>query len=220
MVFETPIQVALKNNDLESLKILFEEVKNPLPKRVPRPASSLATLSTGSYNPYTGYGKRVRKIGVARGGKEGNNAFATDLESPEFDLEVIVRYAFERCDLSEEVLNYLLVSVPDFEQTAATNVVFAIQAGNRKVAAKLVEILVKRDGFGFNFLHHQALAYDGDKEFDEFRRTSVTKKPLENFGVAPLHCAAINPEVKYLKSLLSKFADYNYADGRGRKVIH
>ena len=47
-----------------------------------------------------------------------------------------------------------------------------------------------------------------------------TKKPLSNFGVTPLHCAAINPDPKFLKSLLNKFADYNYRDGRERRIVH
>ena len=52
--YETPILIALRNNDLESLKILFEEVKNPLPKRTRKPDSMLETTSTGNYNHYSG----------------------------------------------------------------------------------------------------------------------------------------------------------------------
>ena len=47
-----------------------------------------------------------------------------------------------------------------------------------------------------------------------------TKKPYANDYVTPIHCASINPNVKYLKTLLSITQDFNISDRRGRRPVH
>jgi ankyrin repeat protein len=38
--------------------------------------------------------------------------------------------------------------------------------------------------------------------------------------MTPIHCAAINPNGKYLKQLLAIVAEYNIADKNERRPIH
>lgn len=46
------------------------------------------------------------------------------------------------------------------------------------------------------------------------------KKSYANDQVTPIHCACINPNVKYLKTLLSITQDFNISDRRGRRPVH
>ena len=43
---------------------------------------------------------------------------------------------------------------------------------------------------------------------------------LNFFQLLPLHCAAINPNTKYLQKLFAVVPDYQVKDCRGRKLIH
>ena len=54
----------------------------------------------------------------------------------------------------------------------------------------------------------------------KLRANMCSKKPFANDCVTPIHCACINPNVKYLKTLLSITQDYNIADKKGRKPVH
>ena len=45
-------------------------------------------------------------------------------------------------------------------------------------------------------------------------------KTKENLKLTPIHCAAINPNPKYLKQLLSIVPKYNIADQYRRQPIH
>jgi len=58
----------------------------------------------------------------------------------------------------------------------------------------LIELANKNGGYGFNYLHEEVLSKDSPAEFSKkILRVSVTKKPLGNAIITPLHCAAINP---------------------------
>ncbi len=75
--------------------------------------------------------------------------------------------------------------------------------------------------YGFNAVHVEVLKADNDDDLKcKLRANMCTKKALNNDNVTPIHCACINPNVKYLKTLLSITQEYNIADKRGRKPIH
>lgn len=76
------------------------------------------------------------------------------------------------------------------------SIYLAARAGNRATAGYLVERQETHGGWGFNFLHKQALL-NNKEDFSDFRKVSVTKKPNENAKITPLHMAAINPNPKY-----------------------
>jgi ankyrin repeat protein len=52
------------------------------------------------------------------------------------------------------------------------------------------------------------------------RIQSVGKKPIGNNTMTPFHCAAINPNVKYLKELLSAKSEDRLPDSMKRQPIH
>ncbi len=48
----------------------------------------------------------------------------------------------------------------------------------------------------------------------------MVKKTKDNFQLTPIHCAAINPNSKYLKQLLNIMPEYNILDKYERRPIH
>lgn len=68
----------------------------------------------------------------------------------------------------------------------------------------------------------QELALENE-EFDKYIITQITKKALGNHSFTPVHCAAINPNSKYLKELCTKGSErdvHNVEDYIRRKPIH
>ncbi len=117
-------------------------------------------------------------------------------------------------------LQYLVTTYTpqDIIVKASSSVYDAVASGNRETAAYFVDILFKRGNFGYNHLHHQALTLDG-KNFDDFKAVSVTKRATGNYGFTPVHCAAINPNPKYLKALVAASPSLDVSDDMGRHPV-
>mmetsp|Transcript_21616 Transcript_21616/g.3540 ORF Transcript_21616/g.3540 Transcript_21616/m.3540 type:complete len:92 (+) Transcript_21616:994-1269(+) len=84
-----------------------------------------------------------------------------------------------------------------------------VRSGNVGLAKDLITYMNKRGGYGFNFLHEQVLKKGN---LSAFKKPSITKKPIENYSIAPLHVACINPDTKHLETLLNQTDDIGYAD--------
>jgi hypothetical protein len=68
-----------------------------------------------------------------------------------------------------------------------------LQVGNRKLAGFFIEWFEKKGGWGFNFLHKQALLNDG-KPFDHYKyRPSPPTHPQNPFSLCT---AATLPDAK------------------------
>ncbi len=76
-----PFWLAVDLRRLEIYEIFLKEIQRENlgkgKRRVNLPVSTLETQSTGNVNPYA-YNAYIRKVAVARGAKEGNNAFTHD----------------------------------------------------------------------------------------------------------------------------------------------
>ncbi|CAF3833248.1 unnamed protein product [Rotaria sordida] len=99
------------------------------------------------------------------------------------------------------------------------NVIVCIQAGHRKLAASIMDDTNVLSHYGFNELHHQVLSFD-QEDLTINSACDVIKQAKGNCQVTPIHCAAINPNAKYLKQLLAVVSEYNIADKEERKPIH
>ena len=73
--------------------------------------------------------------------------------------------------------------------------------------------------YGFNQLHMEVLTKKGE-DLEQFHRNSVHKKANTNQDITPIHCAAINPNFKYLQALLDAGGDINLMDRNMRRPIH
>jgi ankyrin repeat protein len=66
------------------------------------------------------------------------------------------------------------------------------------------------------------LTFTGTENFDKFRAVSATKKSnAESYCITPIHCAAINPNTRYMKELIeNSVGGATVVDSGGRKPIH
>lgn len=98
-------------------------------------------------------------------------------------------------------------------------IIRALLNGHRHLAAHVIGLNAAMNGF--NSVHIEVLKADADQELKcQLRAIMCTKKAFANDQVTPIHCACINPNVKYLKTLLSITQDFNISDRRGRRPVH
>ncbi|CAF2682426.1 unnamed protein product [Rotaria sp. Silwood2] len=114
---------------------------------------------------------------------------------------------------------YDLIRKNSYGSDVYDNIIVCIQAGHRKLAASIMNDINVLSHYGFNELHHQVLSFD-QEDLTVNSACDVIKQTKENFRVTPIHCAAINPNVKYLKQLLAIVSEYNISDKQEQKPIH
>ncbi|RNA01264.1 poly(ADP-ribose) polymerase pme-5-like [Brachionus plicatilis] len=99
------------------------------------------------------------------------------------------------------------------------NIYKAVLFGHRKLAAYLIENAPP--GHGFNSVHIEVLKAENGADLNcQLRSNQCTKKPFANDFITPIHCASINPNVKYLKTLLSITQDFDIQDKKQRRPVH
>jgi len=218
------LDYAIIHNNFEAIKLLIEKpVVPPLVTYGIPPTCSIGVTDTGTVDRYT-YNHPTRNLAGSRGGKEGNDAFTKDTTGGVYwtGREISVDHVIEtaiKYNASKECFQLLMTIMPDFDTQMADMVVTAVRAGNREIAGFLVETLFARGGWGFNILHKQALNFNTEN-FDKIRPVSVTKKPINNATITPIHVAAINPNPKYLKELLAVRPEFNILDFHRRTPAH
>jgi hypothetical protein len=69
----------------------------------------------------------VRKVAASRGGKEGNNAFASDTHQYQnntyVETEAMVRVLMQSPEVKKETIDWLILNYPDFE-SAVSNYIY------------------------------------------------------------------------------------------------
>ena len=207
-------------------------------RRVQMPESMFMKFSNGTYNPqaFQAYGNRVRTLTQARGAKEGNDALIKDqLQIGDDDLQSIIDFCFQN-SVSNEVFELILAKYIENDEAKRHSTVIhglpyhtyqkiinAILYGNRKLAAFMIDKLLQTSNCdGFNRVHYEVLQLDNNEEMKnvKLRANMCVKKTFMNDSVTPVHCAAVNPNTKYLKQLLNLSQEFNISDKRGRKPIH
>ncbi|OWF45703.1 Poly(ADP-ribose) polymerase pme-5 [Mizuhopecten yessoensis] len=223
----TSLHYALKNNNVEAVSLLVKDIladsdEDNVRRKLPQPRQLISTISTGTYNPrYLGI-RSVRTLTVGRGGKEGNQAFTKEKDEDSLTCDLISDAL--QMGVNKETLDVMIASsgenyIDQYNDEKLNNIVFAVLRGHRGLAGQLMEDALNRGGFGFNFLHKDVLVFNNE-DLKQFQSASVRKKPLNNASMTPLHCACINPNIKYLEKLLSVEPDINLEDKGGRRPIH
>eukprot|EP00727_Mastigamoeba_balamuthi_P010035 m51a1_g5654 putative poly [ADP-ribose] polymerase (2347) ;mRNA; r:873460-881811 len=221
-VEDTALDVAIKTNNCEAIRVLGQELKDSK-SRASSPQMGLAQLNTGTYSKFA-LGHAVRQLQEIRGARQGNAALTEDNSaySSSFGTNCVYRAAataMSHPGVTNECLEALVAFVPNFLQVVADKIVYAIERGYRQRAAFMLAQLKELGGWGFNFLHEKALSADDITE-KPLRAASVTKKPQWNRSVTPIHCAAINPSTRCLKALFAVVPEYGILDERRRRPIH
>ncbi|CAF1193546.1 unnamed protein product [Rotaria sordida] len=215
----TAIHYAIKNDNIEMIKILIEDLKTPKKDRCPFPTVTMTTQSTGRANTYT-FGFRTAQIMAGRGVKEGNNALNKDPMTAYtiHNGNEIIEYAIKN-NCSRQIYDLLFEAFPHSHRHIYDKIFQIVRSGYRKLAASIIGDIKDNAFYGFNNLHHQVLLFDNE-DLTINRAASVTKKARDNFHLTPIHCAAINPNSKYLKQLLNIAPEYNILDKYERRPIH
>ncbi|CAF3862176.1 unnamed protein product [Adineta steineri] len=214
----TAIHYAIKTDNIELLKMLLEDLKTPKLDRCPFPTVTMTTRSTGRANIHA-FGFRTAQIMASRGAKEGNNALNKDNMSALtiYHGQEIILYAIKN-NCTRQIYDLLLEAYAH-NNNVYENISHIVRGGYRKLAASIIGDIKDNTFYGFNNLHHQVLLFDGE-DLTINRATSVVKKTKDNFQITPIHCAAINPNSKYLKQLLNVMPEYNILDKYERRPIH
>ncbi|CAD8139697.1 unnamed protein product [Paramecium pentaurelia] len=182
----------------------------------------LKEIDTG-YNNKQAYGVKLRKVALGRGNREGNNAFVYDLNY-KYDIKQECRRLLEietNCEMYEQLFIYRKSS--KYDHHLIDNVAFAIRCGNIKSAKFLIKYSLTNnlDGYGFNYLHHDALDDNFNTyKLDQIKKISITKKTQNDYLITPIHCACINPSEQFLKYFMEQTMEYNIQDEIGSKPIH
>ncbi|XP_070180050.1 poly [ADP-ribose] polymerase tankyrase-like isoform X2 [Littorina saxatilis] len=234
-VHETPLELAIRLEKLEMIDLLVTDildrkVENKRHARGP-PVSLMEATGTGQYNPVFLGRANIRALNVGRGSREGNNAFTKDDDMVSPDSNDYIRRAIElgvKPDTLDRLVKALAKATArkdennhdEVMEECFRNIHIAIENGHRQTAAKLVSDAVRVGGYGYNFLHEEVLKFEKENLRDHILAASVRKKPFDNRAITPLHCAAINPNPKYLTRLLSVEPDINLMDRSHRRPIH
>ena len=213
---DSAITYALKNGNIEAIKLLMDPKNDEL--AISAPEVLIQRESTG-HNSNRMFGHAMRAVTVGRGGKEGNAAFLKDPSSGQGvpSHSTVAVQALE-CGVSFETLEKLDTVLNQGMGQCCQNVVLALRTGNRILAGKLIQWGNQKGGYGFNQLHEEVLLKTTEP-LEPFKSVSVLKKAF-NTRFTPLHCAAINPNVRYLAELLDANAQVNTADKDQWTVLH
>jgi ankyrin repeat protein/predicted DNA-binding WGR domain protein len=210
----SPLEMAVGLNKEFFIREILKESKEPKLKKAYLPQSALQSVGTGFVSKQA-YGVMVRSVNMSRGGREGNNAFlSTDVTAENYTC-INWHKTLPKC--TPHTINLLCTLIPNFENIMGSYVGSVVRSGNLDLSRHLLQILTKKGSFGFNFLHLEVLQ---KSKLSPFKKVSITKKPIENFCVAPLHVACINPDPSHLKSLMAECDEIGYADLEGRRSVH
>ncbi|XP_013405042.1 tankyrase-like protein, partial [Lingula anatina] len=217
------VHYAILKGNQKALKILGNELHESTPSRVCEPYSFLKTQGTGYYNRRSLGIRAVRRLNMSRGGKEGNNAFTKDLDKDD-DEEELLPFVLKH-GVSAEMLTFLMVNKFLDKNEVFEHIYMAVRHGHNKLACKLMEEYDNQGGYaigGFSNFHKEALTFDGKQDWKAPIREASAKKKAnqENMKITPIHCAAINPNAKYLAKLLSAAPEYNLMDHEMRRPVH
>ena len=216
-IIKSSIYYAMVNNNLKMTLELLKASKSYFP-RASYPTYLISYLDTGMVS-HQAFGVHVRKVQMARGNRQGNNAFMEKLYYHSLRVEDICQEALKSSKLKTGILDKLMVVDPNIEVQVNSNIIHAILAGNRKIAAHVINRIKNLNNYGFNNLHYEVLALDNE-DLEDFHHASIHKKAIGNDQVAPTHCACINPNEKYLQAFLNIDPNVQLMDAQNRKPVH
>ena len=219
----TPLHYAIKLGRREAVELLIDEYLSEK-VRVQMPKAMLSKFTTGNWNKNTFNAHYVRPLAQSRGCKEGNNAFLKDVNVDNSDfVEDLIDFCFEN-DCSIEIFDLISQRFANnFQKLCLNSINRAVLRGNRKLASYALDKCQSMlNSEGFNSLHVSVLSFENNEELktQQLRTQTCLKKAFMNDSVSPLHFSCINTNAKYLKTLVNTTQEANFADKRGRKLIH
>ncbi len=206
----SPIGYAVREGWMDAVKMLAsKETRKMCSNRAAPPECLLETAGTGTYNwRHLGI-RRVRRINLSRGNREGNNAFTKDQNSIQ-----TARHAGFGINLSDLMLTEDPLWVYKFlQKNKMVNLLTddptpekALRWGHTQLAIYLIEKDQKENRLGSNYsrYHLEALTYGAKDKWDAGKLREVSVRKTSGWdGATPMHFACANPCVGPLKQLFS-----------------
>ena len=225
----TALRYAVKEQNLAAIKLLTRPPGKSV-NRCSAPRCLLPSQGTGTYN-YRSLGiRKIRRLNMSRGSREGNNAFTKDQTTSHHELDLAgdmmswnlpTKFITDMCILLGGTGTGSLFSLDHQEMVGS--VIKGVRLGHRELAAHYIEWDLGRGGqSGFSKFYVQALLGQGNPwEEGGVREASAKKKAgWENQQVTPLHVACINPDPGPLAALWKVCSDLHLADAGGWKPVH
>jgi ankyrin repeat protein/predicted DNA-binding WGR domain protein len=179
-----------------------------------------SAVETG-YNDKYAYGVATRAVDMARGTREGTNAFLYDNQNFSKSthnpavMKLICKYI-----RSEDVFFKLIAMDTSFENLINSNFYRVVESGNIELAKLISLQFVKYQGFGFNEFHSLALTAQSVDTLAKLMKVNCRKKASGNRQVTPTHLASMNPNPDILKRFLEVGEEMFITDEYQRKPIH
>lgn len=221
----TPFKLAIMKDDVEMLTVILESMDpdykdNNLKQFTKDPTPHINKIDTGFNDKYA-YGVVTRAVNMARGNREGNNAFLRD----NYKLGNSVTYQdcfwlMKNNSAKLEHLKLVISFFPNLRHNFLSATIEAVLAGNCEKAAYFIEENLERDTSTFNKYHRLALISKSKTPLEGIPKRSVTKQAVNAGNYCPIHCACINPNIEVLKYLMEVNPEFNVKDEQGRKPVH
>ncbi|EGD75621.1 hypothetical protein PTSG_06688 [Salpingoeca rosetta] len=186
-----------------------------------------ARTGTGNVSSHT-YAHRVGKVGVARGGKEGDSAFIQESNLREYEYHQPYGYGFGMAmlaaarsrDVSDDTLKYVL-SGASHQSISTSNLVYAAaEAGNVRTVQQALQALSKDTSSGMTETY--MVAADSSLPIKStLQARSLLKKGGSISAVTPLHVAsACTSAARFKKLLQINSLNYSVHDDYARTLLH
>ena len=164
---------------------------------------------------------------MGRGNRQGNNAFLEDTEHAHstarsylYDEWFIGRIMFMPA-LTEKLLKLLFSLDESLENRYREMMHMAVRAGNRAIAAFLMRDVFRYSQYGLSYTFYDVLTVTDHKHFEKVKKLQVSKRAHSYGGLAPVLCAAINPNPRVLDALLSANpTSVRMVDNESRTLAH
>ncbi|CAL8148360.1 unnamed protein product [Orchesella dallaii] len=221
-VNENVLNYIIKTENKEAFNLLYDVPLKIKENFGPSPSLLISPEHTG-YGSHRMFGHAMRQVSVGRGGKEGNDAFLYDSSAYNYPLTPSYRNESIKIALqtgaSQSFIDFLMEK-QQLQDWDYTEIHLPLRKGHHALVGKAITKAFERGGYGFNFLHGEVLTKTTSSSLTPFKPVSVVKKCTYDPRFTPLHCAAINPNVEIITTLLRSMPDYNLADGQGWTVGH
>ncbi len=221
----TALKVYIDNGDMDGI-LHMVELMNPKAGKAETIKYGndshvyLKEIDTG-FNDKFAYGVQTRKVNVARGGRQGNNAFVEDKVKYTRNLDDHhISYFLCSQKTTPEMVKTFLGYFPNYENQFIGKLSKVLRKGTRLVAEFLITRGVKNDGYGLTEFYKLALMSKNETPLKDIKKVSVTKKAFGCNNISPLHCACLNPNGEVIKFLLGINPEYQNIDNEMRKLVH
>eukprot|EP00049_Salpingoeca_infusionum_P005521 m.93150 g.93150 ORF g.93150 m.93150 type:complete len:2953 (-) comp12996_c0_seq1:137-8995(-) len=218
------LQFAVQSEDLEAVELMLPLAGNTYGWRSLPQNTIQQDSSTGAVGAHT-YTHRVAKVGVGRGGKEGNTAFIATGDANTYDPLNFYSHspAFfvvcRDCGLGDDVSKLCLNEWSEMAHSKGNALYCAVESGNLEGAKRILDVAATDTSMGLTDTHKLAL-YE-DIPIKKVQAKSLLKKGNMLNGMTPLHMAAVFAPLERFKAMMKiNSFEHDVTDNSGRSLLH